>query len=73
MRNNPRPGVISSLIALMFILSLFSGVVAAQSPEEKMDKDKEQYALYKNNYENTKKKFENAKDAFENARNRLKK
>ena len=67
MRNNPRPGVISSLIALMFILSLFSGVVAAQ-PEEKIDKDKEQYAQYKIKYENTKKKFENAKDAFENAR-----
>ncbi len=71
MRNNPRPGVISSLIALMFILSLFSGVVAA-SPEEKMDKDKEQYTQLKNNYENTKKKFEDAKAAFEIARKRLK-
>src|SRR3990170_1995817 len=72
MRNNPRPGVISSLIALMFILSLFSGVVAAQSPEEKMDKDKEQYALHKIKYENTKKKFDDARDAFEIARKRLK-
>lgn len=54
----------ASLVAAVFILSLFSGVTIAQSPEE-------QYRLHKEKYENTKKKFEEAKDIFEKARERL--
>ncbi len=56
--------IMASLVAAVFILSLFSGIAAAQSPDE-------QYRLYKEKYENTKKKFEDAKDAFEKARERL--
>lgn len=53
--------IMASLVTAVFILSLFSGIAAAQSPDE-------QYRLNKEKYENTKKKFEEAKDAFEKAR-----
>lgn len=56
--------LLASLVAAVFILSLFSGFAAAQTAEE-------QYRLHKEKYENTKKKFEDAKDIFEKARERL--
>ncbi len=56
--------IMASLMAAVFILSLFSGIAAAQSPDE-------QYRLNKEKYENTKKKFEDSKDAFEKAREKL--
>ncbi len=56
--------IMASLVTAMFISSLFSGIAAAQSPDE-------QYGLYKVKYENTKKKFDEAKDAFEKAREKL--
>jgi uncharacterized protein YktA (UPF0223 family) len=56
--------ILASLVAAVFILSLFSGFAAAQTPEE-------QYRLLKDKYENTKKKFEEAKDIFEKERMRL--
>jgi hypothetical protein len=71
MKNRQRLSIISSIIALMFIMSLFSGTVAAQSPDERIDEASEQYRLHKEKYENTKKKFEEAKDSFEKARQRL--
>ncbi len=76
--------LVASLVAAVFILSLFSGVVAAvQTPAEQHKKDNEQnqvqeqyrlrdqYQLHKEKYENTKKKFEEARNIFENARERL--
>ncbi len=56
--------LLASLVTAVFILSLFSGFAAAQTPEE-------QYKLHKENYENTKKKFEEAKDIFDKAREKL--
>jgi len=56
--------LLTSLVAAVFILSLFSGFASAQTPEE-------QYKLHKENYENTKKRFEEARDVFEKARERL--
>ncbi|MBU3965852.1 MAG: hypothetical protein KKG76_00515, partial [Euryarchaeota archaeon] len=57
--------ILASLVAAVFILSLFSGVVAAiQTPAEQYKKDKEKY-------DNTKKKFDEARKIFENARERL--
>ena len=56
--------LLASLVAAVFILSLFTGFAAAQTPDE-------QYRLYKEKYENTKKKFDDAKDIFEKARERL--
>ncbi|HLB70182.1 MAG TPA: hypothetical protein VJJ51_03980 [Candidatus Methanoperedens sp.] len=71
MKNRTRLGMMPSLIAAMLVLSLFSGVVAAQSPAEQYEKDKEQYKQITEKYENTKKKFEDAKDRFEKVRERL--
>lgn len=56
--------LLASLVAAVFILSLFSGFAAAQTPDE-------QYRLHKEKYENTKKKFDDAKDIFDKARERL--
>ncbi len=72
MRNRTRLGVINALVAAMFISSLFSGVVAAQTPAEQIDKANGQYRQYKDKYENTRKKLDEAQDAFEKARARLK-
>jgi hypothetical protein len=56
--------LLASLVAAVFILSLFSGFASAQTPDE-------QYRLHKEKYENTKKKFDDAKDIFEKAREKL--
>lgn len=56
--------LLASLVAAVFILSLFSGFASAQTSEE-------QYRMHKEKYENTKKKFDDAKDIFEKARERL--
>jgi uncharacterized protein YktA (UPF0223 family) len=56
--------ILASLVAAVFILGLFSGFAAAQTPEE-------QYRPLKEKYENTKKKFDDAKDIFDKARERL--
>lgn len=56
--------LLASLVAAVFILSLFSGFAAAQTQEE-------QYRMHKEKYEITKKKFDDAKDIFEKARERL--
>ncbi|MDD5435544.1 MAG: hypothetical protein PH343_08950 [Nitrospira sp.] len=56
--------ILASLVAAVFILSLFSGFAAAQTPEE-------QYRLLKEKYENAKKNFEDAKNIFEKTREKL--
>lgn len=56
--------IMASFVATVFILSLFSGIAVAQSPDE-------QYRLHKEKYENTKKKFDEARDVFEKAREKL--
>jgi hypothetical protein len=59
--------ILTPLVAAMFILSLFSGAVAAQTPKDIIDKEKEQYQMFKEKYDNTKDQFEKAKLEFENA------
>jgi hypothetical protein len=59
--------ILTPLVAAMFILSLFSGAVVAQTPQDIMDKEKEQYQMFKAKYDNTKDQFEKAKLEFENA------
>jgi len=56
--------LLASLVAAVFIVSMFSGFAAAQTSEE-------QYRQHKEKYEITKKKFDDAKDIFEKARERL--
>jgi len=56
----------------LFILSLFSGVLAAQATTgEQYEKANEKYQINKVQYDNTRKKFEEAKDIFEKANKRL--
>lgn len=64
--------ILTPLVAAMFILSLFSGAVAAQTPTEVYDKEKEQYKIVREKYDNTKERFEKAKVEFERSRERLK-
>lgn len=56
----------------LFILSLFSGVVAAQATVgEQYEKTNEIYQANKDKYDNAKKNFEEAKDIFEKANKQL--
>ncbi len=64
MKNKTRLSMIISLVSAMFILSMFSGIVAAQAPND----------LYKQNmdkYQNTKKKLDAAQAGFEQAYSKL--
>lgn len=67
MKNKNKFGILSSLIAVMFILGMFAGIAAAQTPMEQYEKATEKYEKTKEKYEDTKDKFEKAKKAFENA------
>ncbi len=67
MKNKNKFGILSSLIAVMFILSVFAGIAAAQTPREQYDKATEKYGKTKEKYEDTKDKFEKAKKEFEKA------
>ncbi len=66
MKNN-RFKILTSLVAAMFILGLFTGLAAAQTPEEQYEKAREQYQVHKDKYDRTKEKFDEAKDLFEKA------
>ena len=57
MKNRNWLNIITSLVAVMFILSMYLGLAAAQMPAEK--------------YVNTEKKFEDAKQSFEKANKEL--
>jgi len=65
--------ILTPLILALFILSLFSGIVAAQeTAREQYEKTKEQYQIQKERFDNTKKQFEDAKKLFEDANKRFK-
>lgn len=60
------------LILALFILSLISGTVAAQTPAgEQYEKINKQYQIQKEQYNNIRKQFENAKEIFEKANRQL--
>ena len=64
MKNKTRLSMIISLVAAMFILSMYSGVVAAQTPDD----------IYKQNmekYQNTKKKLDDTRELFDKANSKL--
>lgn len=64
--------ILTPVIMALFILSLFSGVVAAQaSAGEQYDKANQRYQANKDKYDNTRKKFEDAKNIFEKANKQL--
>lgn len=60
--------ILTPIIMALFILSIFSGIVAAQATAgEQYEKANERYQINKDQYDNTRKKFEEAKDIFEKA------
>lgn len=61
---NKHLNILTSLVAAVFILSLFSGIAAAEKPGEQYEKE---YKEHKEKYENTQKKFQDAKELFEKA------
>jgi hypothetical protein len=63
--------ILTPVIMALFILSLFSGVVAAATPKEQYEKANEIYQINKNQYDNTKMEFEEAKDLFERSNKQL--
>jgi tetratricopeptide (TPR) repeat protein len=64
--------ILTPVIMALLILSLFSGVVAAQATaKEQYEKANEIYQIKKGQYENTKKQFEEAKNIFEKANKQL--
>ncbi|NJD78067.1 MAG: hypothetical protein FIB08_13415 [Candidatus Methanoperedens sp.] len=66
MKNN-QLNILTSLVAAMFILGLFTGLAAAQTPAEQYEKTREQYQIHKDKYDRTKEKFNGAQDLFEKA------
>jgi len=65
--------ILTPIILALFILSLFSGSVAAQATaREQYEKTKEQYEVQKEKFDNTKKQFDDAKKLFEDANKRFK-
>ena len=69
MKNRHGLNLSTSLVAALFILSLFAGVAAADSPREQYEKYKQQFEMHKQKYIRTKEKFEDAKQTFEKALN----
>jgi len=64
--------ILTSIIMSLFILSIYSGVVAAQATAgEQYEKANEIYQANKDNYDNARKNFEEAKDIFEKANKQL--
>lgn len=63
--------ILTPVIMALFILSLFSGVVAAATAKEQYEKANEIYNINRNQYEDTRKKFEEAKDLFERGNKQL--
>lgn len=72
MKHRKELNILTSLVAALFILSLFAGIAMAQTPEEQYEKAKEQYQQHKERYEETKNKFEDAKEGFERASKQFK-
>ncbi len=63
--------ILTPLVAAMFILSLFSGAVAAQTAGETLEKERVQYSNIKIKYDRTKADFEKAKADFESTSNKF--
>ncbi len=72
MNNKNRLNRMTAVIAALFLLSLFSGIAAAQNPGEQYEKAKLEYQKHKDRYDDALKKFEAAKDLFEKANAKFK-
>lgn len=72
MKNKSWLKLLTSLVAAFFILSLFSGIAAAQTPKENYDNTKEQYQELKTNYDVAKQKYLDSKAKFIAAKDKFK-
>ncbi len=72
MKNRHWPKIITSLVAAVFVLSLFAGIAAAVEPKERYDNAKEQYQILKGKYDDAKKNYQEAKDKFNAAKQKFK-
>lgn len=72
MKNRNSLKILTSLVAVVFILSMFAGMAAAQNPKEQYGNAKDQYQMLKDNYDNAKKNYQEAKDSFNSAKQNFK-
>ncbi len=72
MKNKQWLKLLTSLVAAFFILSLFSGIAAAESPKENYDRTKEQYQELKTKYDAAKQKYLDSKTKFIAAKDKFK-
>jgi hypothetical protein len=72
MKNRYRLNALTSLIAAMFVLSLFSGIAAAETPRDKYENLNGQYQTLKDNYDSARAKYQDAKEKFKEAKLKFK-
>lgn len=72
MKNRKWLNTSMSLVAVMFVMSLFSGVAVAETPREQYEKAKEQYQIHKEKYNNAREKFTDARERYEAAKLKFK-
>ncbi len=72
MKNKHWLKLLTSLVAAFFIMSMFSGIAAAETPKESYDKSKEQYQELKTRYDSAKQKYLDSKTKFLEAKDKFK-
>ncbi len=72
MKNRHRLNILTSLIAVLFILSLFSGIASANNPREQYEKAQRQYQIQKDKYDSTREKFNKAEERYNAAKLKFK-
>jgi hypothetical protein len=68
MKNKHWLNALTSLIVAMFVLSLFSGIAAAETPRDNNEKLNGQYQILKDNYNDAKAKYQDAKENYNEAK-----
>ena len=68
MKNKHGLNALTSLIVAMFVLSLFSGIAAAETPRDNYQKLNGQYQILKDNYNDAKAKYQDAKGKYNEAK-----
>lgn len=71
-KNRNRLNIIGPLVAVLLVLSLFSGIAAADTPREKYQEIKEKYQVYEDKYRIAGDKFNDEEQKFRDARNKFK-
>jgi hypothetical protein len=72
LKNKHWLNALTSLIVAMFILSLFSGIAAAETTRDNYQKLNGQYQILKDNYNDAKAKYQDAKERYHEAKLKFK-